>query len=108
MRLIEGRDLQSLLTDGPFAPARAVAIVDQVASALRAAHRIGLVHRDVKPANILVDVDEFAYLIDFGIGRAAGESSLTSTGKVLGTFAYIAPERVTRGQTDPRGDISMR
>ena len=105
MRLIEGRDLQSILAGGPLEPARAVGIIDQVASALHAAHRIGLVHRDVKPPNILVDEDDFAYLIDFGIARAAGETGLTATGNVIGTWAYLAPERLTSGQTDPRVDI---
>jgi serine/threonine protein kinase len=105
MRLIEGRDLQSILAHGPLEPARAVGIIDQVASALHAAHRIGLVHRDVKPSNILVDEDDFAYLIDFGIARAAGETGLTATGSVIGTWAYLAPERLTSGQTDPRADI---
>jgi serine/threonine protein kinase len=105
MRLIEGRDLQSILAHGPLEPARAVGIIDQVASALHAAHRIGLVHRDVKPSNILVDEDDFAYLIDFGIARAAGETGLTATGNVIGTWAYLAPERLTSGQTDPRADI---
>jgi serine/threonine protein kinase len=105
MRLIEGRDLQSILAHGPLEPARAVGIIDQVASALHAAHRIGLVHRDVKPSNILVDEDDFAYLIDFGIARAAGETGLTGTGNVIGTWAYLAPERLTSGQTDPRADI---
>jgi serine/threonine protein kinase len=105
MRLIEGRDLQSILADGPLEPSRALYIVDQIASALNAAHRVGLVHRDVKPSNILVSEENFAYLIDFGIALAAGEASLTTTGSVVGTWAYLAPERVTRGQTDHRSDI---
>jgi serine/threonine protein kinase len=105
MRLIEGQDLQVLLTHGRLEPARAIAIIDQIASALDAAHRIGLVHRDVKPSNILVAARDFAYLIDFGIARAAGETQLTGTGNVIGTWAYLAPERVTSGQTDPRADI---
>jgi serine/threonine-protein kinase len=105
MRLIEGRDLGSILAHGPLEPARAVGIIDHVASALHAAHRIGLVHRDVKPSNILVDEDDFAYLIDFGIARAAGETGLTATGSVIGTWAYLAPERLTSGQADPRADI---
>src|SRR5258705_5197914 len=105
MRLIDGRDLQNILSRGPMQPARAVAIIDQVASALHAAHRIGLVHRDVKPPNIRIDEDDFAYLIDFGIARAAGETGLTATGNVIGTWAYLAPERLTSGQTDPRVDI---
>ena len=105
MRLIEGHDLQAILTHGPLEPARAVAIIDQIASALEAAHRIGLVHRDVKPSNILVAAKDFAYLIDFGIARAAGETKMTGTGNVIGTWAYLAPERVTSGQTDPRADI---
>ena len=76
MRLIEGRDLQEVLADGPLPPARSVEIVGQIAKALQAAHRVGLVHRDVKPSNILVDQDDYAYLIDFGIAtrRIAGEA----------------------------------
>ena len=105
MRLIEGRDLQAVLGDGPLDPRRAVAIIDQVGSALDAAHQIGLVHRDVKPSNILVAARDFAYLIDFGIARAAGATNLTGTGNVIGTWAYLAPERVTSGQTDPRADV---
>ena len=105
MRLIEGRDLESILANGPLEPYRAVWIIDQVASALYAAHRIGLVHRDVKPSNILVAEDDFAYLIDFGIARAVGETKLTGTGNVIGTWAYLAPERLTSGQVDPRADI---
>src|ERR1700739_962938 len=80
MRLIQGQDLETLLNDGPLEPERAVGIIEQIGSALHAAHRVGLVHRDVKPSNILVTQDDFAYLIDFGIARAAGETALTSTG----------------------------
>ena len=80
MKLVRGQDLQELVEEGPLPPARAVSIIEQIASALHAAHRIDLVHRDVKPSNILVAEDDFAYLIDFGIARAAGEQGLTSTG----------------------------
>ena len=105
MRLIKGRDLQTLLAEGPLEPARAIGIIDQIASALNAAHRIGLVHRDVKPSNILIAEHDFAYLIDFGIARAVGETGLTSAGAVIGTWAYMAPERISTGQSDPRADI---
>lgn len=105
MRLIEGRDLQSVLSRGPLAPDRAVHIIEQVAKALHAAHRDGLLHRDVKPSNILLDADDFAYLIDFGIARAAGEVSLTAAGDVIGTYHYMAPERFSTAQVDARSDI---
>src|SRR6201999_2376296 len=104
MRLIDGRDLQSIIADGPVEPKRAVAIIEQIASALSAAHRIGLVHRDVKPSNILVADQDFAYLIDFGIARAAGDATITGSGNVIGTWAYMAPERLNTGRTDHRGD----
>jgi serine/threonine-protein kinase len=67
-------------------PARAVRVVEQVANALHAAHEVGLVHRDVKPSNILLDKDDFAYLIDFGIARAMEDTRLTTTGNTIGTF----------------------
>lgn len=104
MRLVDGRDLQAIIADGALEPIRAVGIIEQIASALTAAHRIGLVHRDVKPSNILIAEDDFAYLIDFGIARAAGESSITGTGSVMGTWAYMAPERISTGNNDPRCD----
>ncbi len=105
MRLIEGQDLEHVLADGPLDQARAVKIIEQIASALSAAHKIGLVHRDVKPSNILIAEDDFSYLIDFGIARAAGETKLTATGNVVGTWPYMAPERFTTGQSDTRSDI---
>ncbi|EUA10726.1 serine/threonine-protein kinase pknD [Mycobacterium kansasii 732] len=105
MRLIEGRDLQSVLSHGPLPPMRAVRIIEQVAKALHAAHRDGLLHRDVKPSNILLDADDFAYLIDFGIARAAGELGLTTVGDVIGTCHYMAPERLSTAQIDARSDI---
>jgi serine/threonine protein kinase len=105
MRLIEGQDLENVLSAGPMEPTRAVKVIEQIASALNAAHKIGLVHRDVKPSNILLDEDDFSYLIDFGIARAAGETKLTATGNVVGTWPYMAPERFTTGQSDTRSDI---
>ena len=105
MRLIEGEDLEHTLARGPLEPERAVTIVEQISSALNAAHRVGLVHRDVKPSNILIAEDDFAYLIDFGIARGAGETKLTATGNVVGTWAYMAPERFSTGVSDTRSDI---
>ncbi|MEN4479311.1 serine/threonine-protein kinase [Mycolicibacterium cosmeticum] len=105
MRLIEGKTVHELLQDGPLSPQRAVAIVEQIAAALNAAHRVGLVHRDVKPSNILVTDEDFAYLIDFGIARTAGATKLTSTGSTIGTLAYMAPERLSTDSSDARADI---
>ena len=106
MRLVEGRDLHTLITDegGRLSAERAVAIITQVAAALDSAHRADLVHRDVKPSNILVTGGDFAYLIDFGIARGATDTAMTSTGHMVGTLAYMAPERFS-GRTDARSDI---
>lgn len=105
MRLIDGRDLEAVLAEGALAPDRAVAVIEQIASALDAAHRIGLVHRDVKPSNILVAERDFVYLIDFGIARDARETGSTTAGQAIGTFAYMAPERFRNSQSDARADI---
>ncbi|GGM76818.1 hypothetical protein GCM10011609_10960 [Lentzea pudingi] len=107
MRLVEGADLSDVIREGTIAPARAVAIVDQVASALDAAHADGLVHRDVKPSNVLVTPSDFVYLVDFGIARSVSPAatSLTASGSVVGTLDYMAPERFESGPVDGRADI---
>ncbi|CAM4307406.1 Serine/threonine-protein kinase PknH [Mycobacterium basiliense] len=105
MALIEGRDLASVITAGPLHPVRAVAVVEQIARALHAAHKVGLVHRDVKPSNVLLDEDDHAYLIDFGIARATADTKLTGTGATIGTWAYMAPERFTADEATPGCDI---
>ena len=106
MRLIEGRNLGSMLSDGGrLKPSLAVSIIEQVAAALDAAHAQGLIHRDVKPSNILITDHDFAYLIDFGLARTAGQQGLTTAGSTLGTMAYMSPERFEGGEIDPRSDV---
>jgi serine/threonine protein kinase len=105
MRLINGTDLQTLLDNGPLDAQRAVHIIEQIATALHSAHRTGLVHRDVKPSNILLDENDFAYLIDFGIARRAEETGVTATGATIGTWAYMAPERFNTDEIHPSSDI---
>ncbi len=109
MRLIDGRNLGTMLGEDdlkqPLKPALAVSIIEQVAAALDAAHELGLIHRDVKPSNILVTNHDFAYLIDFGLARTAGQQGLTTAGSTLGTMAYMSPERFEGGDIDPRSDI---
>ena len=106
MRLIEGTDLDTVLKRfGPLTPPRAVAIITQIASALDAAHAAGVMHRDVKPPNILVTRDDFAYLVDFGIASAATDEKLTQKGTAVGTWKYMAPERFTNDKVTYRADI---
>ncbi|OBG42638.1 serine/threonine protein kinase [Mycobacterium alsense] len=93
MRLVHGQTLHDLLKSGPLEPEAATDIIRQIASALDAAHAEGLIHRDVKPQNILVTPSEFAYLVDFGIAEASGDTQLTMAGYQVGTFDYMAPER---------------
>ncbi|WP_246551654.1 protein kinase domain-containing protein [Miltoncostaea oceani] len=110
MRFVDGTDLAALLRDGPLPPTRTAALVSQVAEALDAAHTRGLVHRDVKPANVLVTGDgtaEHAYLTDFGltIEQTGDGGGLTKTGHWVGTLAYIAPEQIRAEGVDARADV---
>ncbi|MFI7675871.1 protein kinase [Actinophytocola sp. NPDC049390] len=108
MALVEGPDLKRVLADGPLPPARAVEVLGQVAAALDAAHAAGVLHRDVKPGNILLDRDGRVYLADFGIARELADDAtlLTNTGDYIGTLDYMAPERLTRGDSaDAASDV---
>jgi serine/threonine protein kinase len=106
MRYVAGADLRTLIVrDGPIAPPRAVEITAQVAAALDAAHSCGLVHRDVKPANILLAGDH-AYLTDFGLSkRIAAAEDQTESDAFVGTLHYIAPEQIRNQAVDGRADI---
>jgi serine/threonine kinase PknH len=105
MRLVQGATLHELLQKGPLEPARAAHIISEIGSALDAAHAAGLIHRDVKPQNIIVTPTDFPYLVDFGIAEASGESGLTMTGTNIGTLSYMAPERFGEGDATPAVDV---
>ena len=106
MRLVEGKDLRAVLKeDGALSPERAVGIIEQVAAALDAAHRDGLVHRDVKPENILLSDNDFAHLVDFGIAQAGDDTRLTQAGTAIGSLAYMAPEMFENTPITPACDI---
>ncbi len=103
--LVEGGSLADELRAGALAPARAAAVGHTVAGALGHAHGLGVVHRDVKPANILVGHDGRARLADFGIARMAGSPKLTGTGTVMGTASYLAPEQLRGEAVGPPADV---
>ena len=110
MRLVQGTDLSTMLErDGPLPPNGAAWVIAQVASALDAAHADGLVHRDVKPSNVLITGHiqsmPFAYLIDFGIARSVGSVTVSTATSAVGTLAYMAPERINGAPGDHRSDV---
>jgi hypothetical protein len=106
MELIDGDSLARVLrTGGAMDAARAMDIVAQAAVGLQAAHQAGLVHRDVKPANLLLDAAGVVKITDFGISYAAGSASVTRTGMIVGTPSYLAPERASGAQATPASDL---
>jgi serine/threonine-protein kinase len=105
MRLVQGRTLRELLKTGALEPQRATDIVRQIAAALDAAHAQGLIHRDVKPQNIIVTPADFAYLVDFGIAESKGDTRLTMAGYQVGSFDYMAPERFGEEEATQAVDV---
>ncbi len=105
MELVEGLSLTRILDDGPLAPEDVMDVVAQSARGLAAAHRTGLVHRDIKPGNLLLRSDGLVKITDFGIAHADGQTTFTQPGMLIGTPAYLAPERVSGGPATPAGDL---
>jgi YVTN family beta-propeller protein len=106
MRFVEGADLRALLrAEGALDKARALVICSRVANALDAAHANGLVHRDVKPSNVLLDAGEHVYLADFGLTRRLEDSGSAGEHRSVGTPAYLAPEQIEGGSVDGRADV---
>nr|WP_240163844.1 protein kinase [Mycolicibacterium sphagni] len=106
MELVEGGTLRELLRErGPMPPHAAAAVLRPLLGGLATAHRAGLVHRDVKPENVLISDAGEVKLVDFGLVRAVAEAGITSTSVILGTAAYLSPEQVSSGAADARSDV---
>ena len=106
MRYVDGDDLRSeLQREGRLEPQRAARIVAQIAAALDAAHAAGLVHRDVKPANVLLTSEDHAYLTDFGLTKLVADPEATQTGQLVGSLNYVAPEQIRGQPVSPRTDV---
>ena len=105
MELVDGPSLAGMLASGPLEPAQAMDIVAQTAAGLHVAHLAGLVHRDIKPGNLLISRGDVVKITDFGISHAAGSAPVTSTGMLVGTPAYLAPERVRGSRATPASDL---
>jgi serine/threonine-protein kinase len=106
MELVEGGTLRELLAErGPMPPYAVAAVLRPVLGGLAAAHRAGLVHRDVKPENVLISDEGEVKIVDFGLVRAVAEAGITSTSVILGTAAYLSPEQVKEGNASPRSDV---
>jgi serine/threonine-protein kinase len=105
MELVDGPSLAALIAGGAMDPGQVMDVIAQAAAGLDAAHRAGLVHRDIKPGNLLVGRDGLVKITDFGIAHAAGSAPLTRTGTMIGTPAYLAPERVAGAPATPASDL---
>jgi serine/threonine protein kinase len=106
-RWVDGTELGALIRrDQPLRPRRAARLAAQVAAALEVAHEQELIHRDVKPSNVIVTPEDHVYITDFGLTkRAQSMSGFTAAGQMLGTIEYVAPEQIEGGETSPRGDV---
>ena len=105
MELVEGRTLKAIVTEeGPLAPARAIELTTQILRAARFAHKRGVIHRDFKPHNVIVDAEDRAKVTDFGIARA-GASDMTQTGSIMGTAQYLSPEQAQGLPVSARSDL---
>ena len=105
LELVDGQSLARVLDAGPLDPARAMGIIAQAAAGLQAAHAAGVVHRDIKPGNLLVSGDDQVKITDFGVAQLAGAARVTRTGALVGTPAYLAPERAAGGIATSAGDL---
>jgi serine/threonine-protein kinase len=105
MELVSGGTLRDLMREGRLPVQVAFSVLDPLLSALASAHRAGLVHRDVKPENVLIGTGGVVKVADFGLVRAMATSGLTSDSTILGTVAYLSPEQVSTGAADPRSDV---
>jgi serine/threonine-protein kinase len=105
MDFVEGRTLSAEIADGPIGSERMARMGVSIARALAAAHEIGIIHRDVKPANIMIDAQGLPQLTDFGLARISDEVELTIPGELLGTAMYVAPEQARFGTCTPQGDL---
>lgn len=104
LELVDGRPLDEWLSDSP-SPTRAIELLRRIAEGLEYAHGLGVVHRDMKPANVIVGPDDRPKILDFGLARAVGSAKLTRTGVVMGTIAFMAPEQALGRRVDHRADI---
>ena len=105
LELVDGPSLAALLARGPLGPAQVMDLVAQAAAGLDAAHQTGLVHRDIKPGNLLISPGGVVKITDFGISRAAGSAPLTDAGHLVGTAGYLAPERAAGDHGSAASDL---
>jgi serine/threonine-protein kinase len=106
-RWVDGTDLGALIrSDHPLRPRRAARLAAQVAAALEVAHEQELIHRDIRPSNVIVTAEDHVYITDFGLTkRAQSMSGFTAAGEMMGTIEYVAPEQIEGGESGPRGDV---
>ena len=106
MEYVDGEDLRTILRrHGKFSPKEAIAVIEQVCRALDSAHTEGVIHRDLKPQNIMRDKHGRIVVMDFGLARSLGDSGLTQTGAIVGTLEYMSPEQALGSTLDQRSDI---